>query len=237
MLVRPVAAVVPMVLVAIEGAGGLRRSASATGIGRVPVGAAALAATVAVLLAPWVVRNARVHHVFMPATAAAGFPGLQGDLALRGLPVPVVTYALLARPGLTGHDDHAYVQRIIGLVDAHMPRATAGDLVKLQFARARMLGQALTTPFTFPGPPVPVGSVPFVLQSALLALALVGLFRLRRVPRSLFLLAGSPPASRWTLPGAAAILDAAPRDRDHRPRQWGLRACNGPGWRSSRPSC
>lgn len=65
-----------------------------------------------------------------------------------------------------------------------------GDLARLQVARARMLGQALTTPFTFPGPPVPVRSWSFAMQSAILALALVGWWRRRADAPALLVLCG-----------------------------------------------
>ncbi len=188
--VRPVAAISPVGLVAFEGYRWLRRSLPRMAIGPLCVRFALSGLAFGLLISPWVIRNRRLYGAFVPTTSAASLPGIQGDLTLRGLPVPMAAYAQTARPGITGNDDHRYAEWIAAQVKANAPRMSAGDLVRLQLARARMLGQALTTPFTFSGPPVRVGSWPFAMQAVILALALVGLWNRRANGRPLMLLGG-----------------------------------------------
>ena len=189
--VRPVAIIAPAGLVAWEGYRWLRRSSGRIAFGPLGVRFALAGLTFALVMAPWVIRNGRVYGAFVPTTSAVGLPGIQGDLALRGLPVPMATYAQSARPWLTAYDDRRYAERIITQVRDHAPRMSGADVVRLQLARARMLGRALTTPFTFAGPPVSVRSLPFTMQAVLLALALVGLWHHRRDGRAVVLLGGA----------------------------------------------
>jgi len=188
--VRPVGAVIPAILLVLEGHRILRsrepRAALAGGIARFAV----FGAVLALLLAPWVVRNARLYRAFVPATSAADFPAIQGDMRMRGLAAPLATSAQFAQLQLTGFDDHRYARQVTALLRGYLPPATLADLVKLQIARARMLGEALTTPFTFAGAPVPGLTPGSALQSALLALGVIGLWSLRRSWRSLALFAG-----------------------------------------------
>jgi hypothetical protein len=190
--VRPVALILPVLLL-IHEATRPRVGASP----RLPAGAlaarvAVLGAVVAMLLAPWAIRNQRIYGAFLPASSAAALPMVQGRLIARGLPVPAETIPQLADLAPFDYDDHAYAERTAVALAAAIPPASAGDRLASAIRRLGMLAQAFTSPFTFFSLPVPVLSWGFAMQSGLLALAALGAWRRRRDRRALVLIAGVP---------------------------------------------
>ena len=186
---------------------------------------------VVLLMAPWAVRNARVYGVVLPTTSASTLPAIQGETIVRGLPFPAWTIPQLADLAPFGYDDHRFAVESVARIAAGIPRATAGEVLAAQIARARMLAIALTSPFDFFSTPAAIPSVGFVMQAGLLLLALVGLWRRRGEPEALALVAGVPlyfavvhwmvsilwsrylyPAMPLLLVMAAAAL-VAPRER------------------------
>jgi hypothetical protein len=192
MYVRPVAGLVPLLLLALElyrrGAG----SYSPMPFGRLAVRFGLLGLVVALVMAPWVARNGRLYGVFMPTTSAPMLPAIQGETIVRGLPFPAETIPQLADLAPYGNDDHRFAVESAARIAARMPRATMAEVLAAQRVKARMLGVALTSPFTFFSTAAPVMSVSFAMQASLLALALIGLGRRRREPEMLALVGGVP---------------------------------------------
>lgn len=142
--VRPVAALVPALLLGYESHRWLRDPASRQGVGRHAVRFAALALVAVALMAPWWIRNQRLYGVFMPTTSAAALPAVQGELLVRRLPIPDESYAQSALPALTGNDDHVYAVKVARRIRAIMPPASLAEVAAAQLERARMVGYALS---------------------------------------------------------------------------------------------
>src|SRR5262245_48326784 len=169
--VRPVAAFVPLLLIPLE------MSRRPRHLGRLAAGLGVLVVTVVLVMAPWVIRNARLYGTFMPTTSAAALPMVQGEMMARDIQLPIDTIAQFAPLGLYGNDDHRYAVTVAARAAAAMPPLTRSDAVPAQLRRGRMLFIALTSPFG-----VPDAHVPFLgrlMQIALLVLAGVGLWRRR----------------------------------------------------------
>ncbi len=238
--VRPVAGLVPLLLLALElkrlGAG----SSSPLPIGRLAARFGLLGFAVALSMAPWVARNGRVYGVFMPTTSASMLPAIQGETIVRGLPFPAETIPQLADLAPYGNDDHRFAVESAARITAGTPRATLAEVLTAQRRKARMLGVALTSPFTFFSTAAPAVSASFAMQAGLLALALIGLWRRRREPEALLLLGGVPiyfaavhwmvsilwsrylyPAMPMVLMMAAAALVASEPAREVRHRRPG----------------
>lgn len=188
--VRPVAVLVPVLLLALETYRTVRGSAAGRALPGQAARFAVLGLTITVLMAPWWIRNQRLYGVFMPTTSASVLPPVQGELLIRGLPVPDESYAQYALPALTGNDDHAYAVGVAKRIRAIMPPASPTDRAAAQLERMRMLGSALTSPFAFPVTRDPLPGWQPVMQVAILALASIGLWRHRHRADALLLLGG-----------------------------------------------
>ncbi|HYN63179.1 MAG TPA: glycosyltransferase family 39 protein, partial [Candidatus Limnocylindrales bacterium] len=187
--VRPMAALVPALLIACEAHRWFRDPAPRQSLRRHAVRFAVLAMVVVALMAPWWMRNMRLYGVFMPTTSAAALPAAQGELILRRLPVPDESYAQSALPALTGYDDRVYATLVARQIRATMPPASPVDLAAARLSQLRMLGYALFSPFNFFSERYPMLSWQVAMQVAILAFGLVGLWRNRRRPEATWLVA------------------------------------------------
>ena len=70
-----------------------------------------------------------------------------------------------------------------------MPPASLAEVAAAQLERARMVGYALSSPFTFFSERFPVLSWQVAMQGAILGFALIGLWRHRRRPETMWLVA------------------------------------------------
>jgi len=188
--VRPVAMLVPGLLVVLETWRWVRVPSSREPLGRPLARFALLGLVIAALVAPWWVRNQHLYGVFLPTTSAAALPAVQGELHVRGRPFRYETLAQFATPQNTGNDDHRYAQTIAAEARELMPPPAPSEWVGMQIVKARMLVAALTTPFNFFSYPAQAWSPGFVMQLALLVLALWGLWRHRRDAETVILLGG-----------------------------------------------
>jgi len=192
--VRPVAALLPL-LNLVHDAVRLRFAGSPHVLPHgLVVRYATLGLAFVLLVAPWAARNQRRYGVLMPTTSAAALPIVQGRLIARGLPIPTGTIPQLADLSPFSYDDHAYAERTAARIAARIPPASPGEHVDAALRRLGMLSQALTSPFDFFSTPVPIASGWFAMQSALLALALLGLWRHRGDLKVVVLLGGVPVA-------------------------------------------
>ncbi|HKQ57340.1 MAG TPA: glycosyltransferase family 39 protein [Candidatus Eisenbacteria bacterium] len=189
--VRPVGLLVPAALPLLAWVSPPAPRGTRASRGSRAVAFAVLVLVVAALIAPWVVRNQQRYAAFVPTTSATALAIVQGELKARGMFVPEVS-AQLADPARTGWNDHRYAEEVAARARALAPPLTAQARRRMEWTRLVMLGQALTTPFSFAGPPVPVTSPGFAMQAAILTLALVGLWRHRRDARVVILLGGIP---------------------------------------------
>ena len=188
--VRPVAAFVPLVLLALELHRGLTDARSRPALGRQALRFVACAGVAAALLAPWWLRNAALYGVFMPTNSAAALPAIQGELMAHGLAVPDETYAQFALPALTGNDDHVYAEKVARQILRVSPLAARHEFAAGQIGRARMLGPALLSPFTFDSRAYPWASRQVAMQAAILCLAVFGWWRHRRRLEASWLIMG-----------------------------------------------
>lgn len=188
--VRPVAAFVPLLLLGFEVHRWVRDPAARHTPGRQIQRFAACAAVIVALLAPWWIRNLGIYGVFLPTTSAMALPAIQGELLVRGLAVPDETYAQFALPALTGNNDHVYAEKVAQRILRVSPLAAHGELAAGQIGRARMLGRALISPFTFFSRTFPLWSGQTLLQAAILGFAALGLWRARRALEVTWLVAG-----------------------------------------------
>ena len=188
--VRPVAMFVPGLLVVLVAWRWVRVPSSREPLSRPMARFAMLGLVIAALVAPWWVRNHRIYGVFLPTITAAPLQAIQGELHVRGREFRYDTEAQYALPELTGNDDYRYAQTIAAQARELMPPPTASEWVGMQIVKARMLVAALTTPPNFFSYPAEASSPGFVMQAALLVLALFGLWRHRRDAEVVILLGG-----------------------------------------------
>jgi len=189
--VRPVAAFVPLLLLGLESHRWLQDAPSRRALTRHALRFAACAGVAAALLAPWWIRNARIYGVFMPTGSAVALPAIQGELMAHGLAVPDETYAQWALPALTGNDDHVYAEKVARRILAVSPLTSEPGVAAGQLGRARMLGPALFSPFTFDSRSYPWASWQIAMQAAILGLAVFGWWRHRRRLEVSWLIAGA----------------------------------------------
>jgi 4-amino-4-deoxy-L-arabinose transferase-like glycosyltransferase len=190
--VRPVAALVPALLLGLDAYRRATRAPARTPIGRLLSRYAVLGIVAALLMVPWVARNARLYRVFMPTTSASALPPIQGETIVRKLAFPAETIPQLADLAPYGNDDHRFAVETAARIAAGMPPASAADAMAALLEKTRMLGEALTSPFTFFSNPAPVMSSPFLVQAVILLLALVGFWRHRRRAEAVALVGGVP---------------------------------------------
>jgi 4-amino-4-deoxy-L-arabinose transferase-like glycosyltransferase len=188
--VRPVAAVVPALLLGLELHRGFRDRVPSRVIATRARHFVATGLVVAAFVAPWWIRNARIYRDFVPTTSAVALPMIQGEYILRGLAVPDLSNAQTARPALTGNDDRAYAALVAARLRELLPPASVPDLAGAQLERARLLAAALCTPFTFSNARFRADEWPGALQLTLLLLALSGAWRHRRRPEAMWLALG-----------------------------------------------
>lgn len=190
--VRPIAVLAPVLLLVLEVVRHRRRPPPRPSWRPLGLRFLALGLVVALLLAPWVARNGRIYGIVMPTTSAAALPPLQGETIVRGLPFPAETIPQLADIEAYGNDDHRFAEAVSARLRASMPPASPAAMVSAQLGKAKMLGEALTSPFTFFSTPVPVMSPEFVVQVVILLGALIGLWRHRRRPEVVALVGAIP---------------------------------------------
>ena len=188
--VRPVAAVVPALLLGLELHRGFRDRLPSKVIAARALRLVATGLVVAALMAPWWIRNARIYRDFVPTTSALALPMIQGEYILRGLPVPDLSNAQTAMPALAGNDDRAYAALVAARLRELLPPASFPDLAGAQLERARLLASALRTPFTFFSGRFRADEWPGAMQITLLLLALIGAGRHRRRPEAMWLTLG-----------------------------------------------
>jgi 4-amino-4-deoxy-L-arabinose transferase-like glycosyltransferase len=189
---RPVALLVPGLLLAFEAWRWLRSPAARRTIGRQAACFGVLGLATAAMLAPWWLRNQRIYGVFMLTTSASVLPRVQGELLVRRLPIPDQSYAQYALPALTANDDRLYAIGVAKRIHAIMPPSSAVDRSAAREERLRLLGRALTLPFTQNLDKPPILSWRVMMQVLILALAGLGVWRHRRRAEVLLLLAAVP---------------------------------------------
>lgn len=185
--VRPIALVVPLVLVAVtlgRAVRGRSRADAVTAAGRLLLaGAVALA-----LLAPWAVRNAVVYRKFVPLTSASALSRAQGLTSTVAGYLPAETLAQLL-PWRPHGDDHRASLAIASDLMRRLPRVTLADRLGLNARSLQFAWTSATSPFVFAPTPFTWPSWQFAMQLVLLALAVAGVVARRREPWALGLAA------------------------------------------------
>jgi hypothetical protein len=190
-LLRPIALALPAALVAYGVWRLWHGRAAGKAWGRFTLDIALLALVAALVIAPWAYRNSMLYGEFVPLTSASEVPAGQGTLVSLGIQPPAVVLAQFYAPTAFA-SDRAMAKSFAVFVKERWDAATPSAKAASVWWRLTKVWRDLQSPFVFDSGwwswPHPY----FLMQWAMILLALSGMWFVRRKALAVAFLLGSP---------------------------------------------